>query len=201
MKEKEKPSDWLINLSHLIVPGIFGYLAYLELFSVVTVRWKTIVIFCLLSSPFLLLLASRYIKKVKWGDKELEIQSTSSTKHYVDELGMKINPPALAVTKPTTLNLLSYSAVSATGKKILRTLWHYQKQKFGADSDKRWGFTIRGQGPEAKDFEFGVFTLLQQNAIIQDQQGMVFLTESGIEFCKQNPSFVESGDIFTKVDN
>mgnify|MGYP006449647741 FL=1 len=197
----EKPRDWLISLSHFIVPGVFGYLAYLELFSVVTVRWETIVIFCLLSSPFLMLLASRYIKKVKWGDKELEIQSTSSTKQYVDELEMEIETPAPAVTKPSTLNLLSYNAVSKPGKKILRTLWHYQKQHFGADSDKRWGFTIRGEGPEAKDFDFGVFTLLQQDAIIQDEQGMVFLTESGIEFCKNNPSFVESGDIFVKFDD
>jgi len=148
-----------------------------------------------------MLLSSRYIKKVKWGDKELETQSTSSTKQYVDELEMKIETPAPAVIKPSTLNLLSYNAVSKTGKKILRTLWHYQKQHFGADSDKRWGFTIRGEGPEAKDFDFGVFTLLQQNAIIQDEQGMVFLTESGIEFCKQNPSFVEPGDIFVKFDN
>lgn len=201
MNEKENPPAWMVNLSHFAVPGIFGYLAYLELCASVTVRWETITIFCLVASPFLMLLASRYVKKVKWGDKELETHSTSSTKEYVESLEKKTDPSQAPVTGPTTLNLMTYNAVSKTGKKILRTLWHYQKQHFGADSDKRWGFTIQGQGVEAKDFEFGAFTLLQQNAIIQDQQGMVFLTDSGIEFCKKQTSFVESGDIYAKFDN
>jgi hypothetical protein len=201
MSEKENPQSWLVIISHFIVPGIFGYLAYLELCASITVRWETIAIFSLLVSPFLLLLASQYIKKVKWGDKEFETQSTSSTKEYVENLEMKTKDPAPQAAITPTLSLMSYNAVSKTGKKILRTLWHYQKQHFGADNEKRWGFTTRGQGVEAKDFEFGAFTLLQQNAIIQDQQGMVFMTESGIEFCKKQTSFVESGDIFTKFDN
>ena len=192
---------WLAVTSHFAVPAIFAFLAYLELCESTKVHWETIAIFSLLASPFLLLLASQYIKKVKWGDKEFETQSTSSTKEYVENLEKKTKEPAVPVPLTPTLNLMSYNAVSKTGKKILRTLWHYQKQHFGADSEKRWGFTIRGQGAEAKDFEFGVFTLLQQNAVIQDEQGMVFLTESGIEFCKKQRSFVESGDIFTKFDN
>lgn len=191
---------WLAVTSHFAVPAIFAFLAYLEVYSSFEVRWETVAIFTLISSPFLLILLSLYVKKVKWGNKELETQSTSSTKDYVKEIE---GTPTTAPTNPqfrSELTLISYNAVSDSGKKILRTLWHFQKQHFGIDSDKRWGFTI-GSGSEYRDFEFGAFTLMQQNAVVKDQRGMVFLTDSGLEFCKKHRNLVEGGTIWSKFDN
>lgn len=191
---------WLAVTSHFAVPIIFIFLAYLEVCSSFIVSWETVAIFTLISSPFLLVLLALYVKKVKWGNKELETQSTSSTKQYVKEQEVKpqATPQELPIRREQ--NLISYNAVSDSGKKILRTLWHFQKQHFGIDSDKRWGFTI-GKGSESRDFEFGAFTLLQQGAIIKDQRGMVFLTDSGLEFCKQHKNLLEGGSIWSKFDN
>lgn len=186
---------WLVVLSFCAVPVLFGFLASLEICRGVELRWQTITTFCLLSTPFFLVLLSRYIKKIKWGDNELETSdSSTSPKEYVENLSKGQKAPAPAAGAPSP-------ALTSPAMKVIRTLWNFQLKLFGNTMDKRWGFILGSGHKDYFEYISGAHELISKALAAKDHRGMLFLTDQGIAYCKDNSVDISSDDMWTNFDN
>ncbi|MCH6259332.1 hypothetical protein MLD52_22450 [Puniceicoccaceae bacterium K14] len=194
-QKPDTPPAWLTLVSHFVPPVTFGFLAYLELAPCHTVRWETILIFTLATSPFILILLSIYVKKLKIGNNEIETASKSeASKEYIKSKELKKED------QPVDSNTL-YDQFAWQTKKVFKTLWFQQKKLFGLDGDKRFGFTIGPYVPDHKEFRYGVFELLNHGLIIQDENGMIYLTSKGIDFSRSVESKLDNQGIWNDWDN
>jgi len=81
-------------------------------------------------------------------------------------------------------------------KKILSTLWHYQKQHF-KDYSQRWTFTLSIHYPDYEKFVYSIKNLVRLGLVAQSKDTQqFFLTDYGIFYCKQNESNLTT-EIFT----
>ncbi len=79
-------------------------------------------------------------------------------------------------------------------KKILSTLWRYQKEK---NSSERWTFTLSVYNPEYERFVSSIKKLTKLGIVAQSKESQqFFLTDYGIFYCKENETEL-SQDIFT----
>jgi hypothetical protein len=79
-----------------------------------------------------------------------------------------------------------FSAFLPQTKKVLRTLWRYQVEHFGPDDIRRWGFTVGVGTGDYNDFSLGALELARLRLVIVDLKGFVFLTDSGVQYCKEH---------------
>ena len=78
-------------------------------------------------------------------------------------------------------------------KKILSTLWRYQKEK---NSSERWTFTLSVYNPEYESFVSAIKKLAKLGMIAQSKESQqFFLTDYGIFYCKGNENELTQ-DIF-----
>ena len=93
--------------------------------------------------------------------------------------------PAIDASKAKEVDLADYPVA----RKIMSTLWHYQKQHF-PDGAARWGFKVSDP-----DFSFQAATtfLAMRDLIGQDRAtGLIGLSDRGIDYCKAHET--ELGD-------
>lgn len=84
-------------------------------------------------------------------------------------------PPVL------TFNLLSYHE-----KKILATLWKYQRQLFGENREPRWTFIVLNESPSNMAFSLGCLGLFGKNLAGTAPNGQIMLSNAGFDFCGLN---------------
>jgi hypothetical protein len=187
-----KTPAWLVWLSHIIVPIVFFFLAYLSIWTCFEISWQLIATLSIACLPFILILLARYIKKLKIGNHEYESPETENiSKEDVIKLEKKTPTPEVEVS--------TYGELSREAKKVLRTLWIYQRQHFGAEDTRRWGFCVRPPAPDYSQFRIGATQLLQMGLTVESDKGMVFLNDKGMEFCKNNKNGIDGGgDIWTQ---
>jgi len=88
--------------------------------------------------------------------------------------------------------------VSSDARKILATLWRYQKQHFKEDYSKRWTFAVFPSAPAYSSYLSGLAELLKRGMVVvspQNQQCM--LTNEGIAFIQRHPEIQNDEDIYT----
>jgi hypothetical protein len=115
---------------------------------------------------------SLFVKKVRFGDNEIEFPHSNTTADEILKEGLKIRP--------------------SHREKILATLWIYQKEHFGDSQENRWTFTLQEQHPNYYEFIYGIGLLLSEKLIapvIVDFKGekmvQYALTDEGIRFMKK----------------
>lgn len=83
-------------------------------------------------------------------------------------------------------------------RKILATLWHYQKKTFGVEPGaSRWEFLVSKDSPEAAEFQRAANRLLFIGLIAFDASSeMYFLTSVGIEYCRTHDAELAQVDRF-----
>jgi len=69
--------------------------------------------------------------------------------------------------------------------KILNTLWT-QQVNYYPEFSKLWGFAIGVVAPEYQNFRDAINRLIEEGLVFRNEQGMHFLTGSGIIFCAEN---------------
>jgi hypothetical protein len=84
-------------------------------------------------------------------------------------------------------------------KKVLRTLWREQNRFIAEGRKEYWGFVIGPNASDYGDFVRGFSSLAQRRLLTQGAKGIVFLTKSGIEYCKVNAQrFDMNGEAWTQ---
>ncbi len=83
-------------------------------------------------------------------------------------------------------------------RKILATLWHYQKKTFGDEPGaSRWEFLVTKDSPEAAEFERAANRLLFVGLVAFDPSSeMYFLTSVGIVFCRAHDAELAQAERF-----
>jgi hypothetical protein len=125
--------------------------------------WVLIVILAVGAAPWL----SKYIKSIS--QKGIEFATQGSV------------PSAPQPQAPLDFNSLSYHE-----KKILATLWKYQRQVFGDKREPRWTFIVLNESPSNMAFSLGCLGLFGKNLAGTAPSGQVLLSDHGFDFCAAN---------------
>lgn len=77
-----------------------------------------------------------------------------------------------------------FSTMASQEKKVLATLWKYQKMHFQDRRDQRWTFVVAGQNqPEHTEFSLGFLLLAAKGFATVAPSGQIMLTNAGYDFC------------------
>lgn len=90
--------------------------------------------------------------------------------------------PSEAAPKPIV------GALSREERKILSTLWYYQKQfDMQVSVGKVWTFLVYPNSPQYGEFMIGMGRLLDKALVTWNaESGQFYLTQTGIRFCREN---------------
>ena len=80
----------------------------------------------------------------------------------------------------------SFDAMAYDEKRIIATLWKYQKRHFPRQRDSRWTFTVQIGSPDYMGFSYGFLELVKKSFVAVAPNGHVMLSETGYQFCEAN---------------
>jgi hypothetical protein len=90
-----------------------------------------------------------------------------------------------------------FESLTDNGKKVMRTLWRYQKMYFHDDYKTRWTFKIFANNPEYPAFLGAVSELLGKGLIfINPENEQSALTNEGISLMSSNKVNADNGDCY-----
>jgi hypothetical protein len=81
---------------------------------------------------------------------------------------------------------LTFASLSYHERKVLATLWKYQRRHFGEQRQPRWTFTVRGETPANMAFSTGCLGLFGKGLAEVAPSGQVMLSERAFDFCNAN---------------
>ena len=152
-------------------------------FHKLRLNWPAIALIALGGIPFLTPIIARYISSIRKTKDGWEcILREDIVGLSKDEISRQLRASEGSEENPTSL--------SEHAKRIIATLWFYQKDIFGEDNAQRWGFGVGRLSPEFATFNIGVKELSFARLIFPDPRGLVYLTDQGVAFCKTH-----AGDI------
>jgi hypothetical protein len=164
-------------------------------FKWVVVDW---LVFALLSAaglPTWLPALARYVKALKKTEKGWELELKE------DVLGL----PATNIEKiveieaqlvPPPQQKRTYAQLSLHARRVLKSLWHFQLQTFGQQDPRRWGFGVGKAAPDFTTFSLGSKELEWEKYVYVDPRSMVYLTNEGLEFCRQNQQALDAEPLY-----
>lgn len=164
---------------------ILFVLGVLHLLKKVEFDWPVIVVFAIALLPPISRLVD-YLKagkdgvemKMRAGARSAEeVEKAAISKRSLSDVQLHLAPVA-----PTS----EFSNLWDDQKKILKSLWHFQKTTFGITADTRWGFAVGPDAPDYYSFLSGAGMLAVKDLITIGDKGMVFLTSKGIDFCTRH---------------
>jgi hypothetical protein len=193
-----------------VIPAGFGYLAYLSIYKQVQITFMQVILVALTLSPWVLRMMARHLSefsigpkgvsgKMKEGVMTVKTKRETTDKKTVSFANEKA-PVALANDRPETKIETREERVFQTlqpeSKKILRTLWNYQCANFPGNDNERWGFSPATNSPGYMPFSLALLELLKLEWVFIGNNGMVFLSNEGLEFCKKNSDEVSAHPFF-----
>ncbi len=177
-----------------IVPVVFGYLCYASITKRFEISVLQICLAAIALSPWVLRLLARYLSEFDIGLKGVSGKTREAVKNK-DEIDATA-PIFLANEAAPAIAESEFAKLLPQAKKVLRTLWKYQVEHFGPDDIRRWGFAVGAGAPDHPEFSLGITQLLLQHLVALDGRGFVFLTEAGIDFCKQHNKEINAYPFF-----
>jgi len=88
--------------------------------------------------------------------------------------------------------------LSLAAKKIIATLWKYQKQYFKDDISKRWTFTVHPLAQGYPNYLTGLGELVQRGFVsVSPENQHCMLTNEGINFVNSNPELQSYADLYS----
>lgn len=195
--------DWAVGLWEafcwIIAPCVFGYLAYLSINKKEEVSLMGVVLASLALLPWLLKLLSRYLSEFNVGPSGVSGKTREGVINK-DEIEKKPTLVTAINTKPdaptTPPREDKFELLLPQTKKVLRTLWKFQVEHFGPDDARRWGFGVGTGAPDYQDFSLGLLELLKSKFVAVDARGLVFLSNEGVQFCKEYSPEISAYPIF-----
>lgn len=161
-------------------------LGLLHLFKKVTFDWPVIVVFSIALLPQI----SRLIEYIKAGKDGVEMKTRSG---YVsaEEIERQAKLKKQGVVS-------DFAREAEDAKKILKSLWHFQRDCYGLNSPTRWGFVVGSNSPAYPGFLAGSVALAIKGLIFKEPSGMLFLTNEGLEFCQRHAAELDAYPIYYK---
>lgn len=148
----------------------------------------TIILLLIGLAPWL----TKFFTKIKFGD--IEAHSGKRSQGSTD----KPSPPAENLSQATILPVGSLSVLTSDAKRILGTLWKYQKLTFKEDFSKRWTFGLYPNSLKYYEYIYGLSELLKVGLIsIASDTGQCMLTNEGVSFVQQHNELQNYSDIYT----
>lgn len=87
----------------------------------------------------------------------------------------------------------AFDQLSSIEKKIMATLWKYQKMHFPGSRVRRWTFIVGPGLPDYMAFQIGFSELARKGfANLAPTNNQVVLTDLGIEFCQTHDAAISS---------
>ena len=171
---------------HFIVASVISLLCLL--FIIIRWNWPNI----LFDEKMLILIAmgifpwlTIFFKRFKIGPVEGE------TPWRLQGTTVRPIPP-----KESRVSVLDIS-LNEDAKKILATLWRYQKLTFKDDKIKRWTFRVFSISPQYVSYLSGIVELLQYGLIsINPENDQCMLTNEGLDFIGKNIPLQDYEDIY-----
>ena len=107
-------------------------------------------------------------------------------------------PPSMNVPPHAeVLQIAAAAAPSPEAKKVVATLWRYQKQTFGNDTTKRWTFAILPHAPDYARFLSGLSEALTRGWVaVSPENHQCMLTNEGLAYVESNNELQEYGDVY-----
>jgi hypothetical protein len=160
---------------------LLGAAALLHILKVIQVDGYGIGLILIAFLPALLPVISTYFKTIKIGKDGIEATTIADNEGRTsfelkgrEEVSNSITP---------TQGTFPYSIDS---RRVLATLWHFQKELFGENSNRRWGFGVGIGATDYGDFSAGVAPLRDATLIHVDHRGLCYLTNEGVDFCREH---------------
>jgi hypothetical protein len=101
-------------------------------------------------------------------------------------------PPVEVQQQPAAV-----SSPSPDAKKVLATLWRYQRQSFGSDTTKRWTFTVHPSARDYPRFLSGLSEAVNRGWVaVSPETHHCMLTNDGLAYIESNKEIQEYGDIY-----
>jgi hypothetical protein len=101
------------------------------------------------------------------------------------------------VSLPSPMPDSSFTKLSPDARRVLKTLWSFQVSIFGEDDERRWGFRTAPAAPSYPSFWLGATELVRLKYALAEKY-MVYLTNEGIEFCRQHRDSLEQEPLYYK---
>ncbi len=86
-------------------------------------------------------------------------------------------------------------------KKVLATLWKYQKSHFPGVMQRRWTFHVPDKSPDHMEFSLGCLLLSQKKLVDLAPTGHIMLSNKGYYYCEQNPEISKWSDTYDHFGN
>ncbi len=176
---------------HLVLPAAFVTAAYLFRLHPTLLTSQVVVLLSVGALPFILPLLSYYVKGI--GKDGVMMNNVFD--------GSVSAPPEPTVDeiREEKAKGKSFNDFSKPARKVLRTLWKFQHEQFKDDFRQRWAFGIHPLALDYPQFHSAIIELRFEGLILNDLRGMVFLSNSGVDFCKTNKDAIETaGDIWDR---
>lgn len=177
---------------HIAVPFVFLLAFYYFQKFQETLTWQYIVLLGIAFLPILLPLLAFYVEEIGKDGFKLKRWNEGPVPESFSYASQPV--PSPSPIQPTQRTLETYSRPA---RKVLRTLWTFQRQHFNNDFSRRWAFGIHPQAQDYLEYHTGITELHVAGLVENDRRGMVFLTDAGIDFCRNNPNvFCGGGDVW-----
>jgi hypothetical protein len=164
-----------------------GVIALLHITKVVNVDGYALGLLILTFLPVVLKTITTYFESFKIGKDGVEAKAFAD-KHGKTAAELEERILAYNSNEPP----VSPFPFHGESRAILATLWHYQKRTFGEDSLQRWGFGIGLGALDFRAFQNGLIPLITANYVHQDQRGISYLTNEGVQFCKEQTAILDA---------
>jgi hypothetical protein len=169
--------------------------AALHACCIITLDWPLFALLVVAGIPAWVPTLARYIKALERTGDGWRVLTRE------DALGVpatEIQKIAEATTTTTPPPKLPYANLSLHARRVLKSLWHFQRQTFGEDDQRRWGFAVGRQAPSYLTFYTGTKELAWEKYVVLDPHGFAYLTNEGIDFSKQNRAALDNEELYYK---
>jgi hypothetical protein len=123
-----------------------------------------------------------------WLGYVFESIGKEGAKYRNTKSGASVIPPAIgaAVAAQAQPQQTTFDAMAYDEKKIIATLWKYQKSHFPNQKVSRWTFVVQIGSPDYMGFSYGVFELVKKGLASVAPNGQIMLSQLGYIFCEEN---------------
>ena len=194
-------NTWMRNyliFCHVAVPIVFLSIAKKIVRHPGFLTWQTLVLLAIAGLPFVLPLLAYYVKGIG-KDGVMMNNVFDGTVPAPERKAAAVAAAAATQGVAVGVNARKLGDYSKPARKVIRTLWKFQGEQFKDDFSQRWAFGVHPMAMDYPQFRNGVMELRFDGLIQYDGRGMVFLTDEGVAFCRENENgLVGSGDVWDK---
>jgi len=191
----ERMRNFLV-FCHFALPGIFittaatlhGYPNFLT--------WQVVVVLAIACLPIILPLLAFYVKGIGKDGVMMNNVFTGSVTAPTEPAEQPNEQP----DDTTTSRKKIFADYSTPAKKVLRTLWRFQHEQFNEDYSQRWAFGVHPASMDYPKFHAAYRELTFDGLINMGPKGLVFLSNTGVDFCKANKDSLKKGDVWDSFD-